>query len=192
ATGRLVLRYHGEVVGDLDLGFLHEGTPRPMRKATWSPPRHVDPGASASRDHEGVLLRLLATPDIASKEWILRQYDHEVQGRSVLKPLVGAHMDGPGDAAVLQPLPNSPKGIALACGASPRYGELDPGAMAEAVTDAALRNVVAVGGDPDRTAILDNFSRGNCEKPDRLGALVLASRGCYRAAIAYGTPFVSG
>lgn len=189
---RLVLRYHGEVVGDLDLEFLHEGTPRPMRKATWTKPAYADPGAPAARDHEGVLLRLLAMPDIASKEWILRQYDHEVQGRSVLKPLVGARMDGPGDAAVLQPLPSSRKGIALACGASPRYGELDPQAMAEAVIDEALRNVVAVGGDPDRTAILDNFSWGNCEKPDRLGALVLASKGCYRAAIAYGTPFVSG
>jgi len=192
ATGRLVLRYHGEVVGDLDLHFLHEGTPRPMRKATWTPPRHADPGAPAARDHESVVLRLLGVPDVASKEWILRQYDHEVQGRSVLKPLVGARMDGPGDAAVLQPLPSSRKGIALACGASPRYGELDPGAMAEAVIDEALRNVVAVGGDPDRTAILDNFSWGNCEKPDRLGALVLASKGCYRAAMAYGTPFVSG
>jgi len=191
-TGRLVLRYHGEVVGDLDLTFLHEGTPRPVRRATWVAPKFTDPGAPASRDHEGVLLRLLAMPDVASKEWILRQYDHEVQGRSVLKPLVGVHMDGPGDACVIQPLPSSRKGIALSCGASPRYGELDPGAMAEAVIDEALRNVVAVGGDPDRTAILDNFSWGNCEKPDRLGALVLASKGCYRAAIAYGTPFVSG
>ncbi len=191
-TGRLVLRYHGEVVGDLDLHFLHEGTPRPVRKATWAAPKHSDPGAPAARDHEKVLLGLLGMPDIASKEWILRQYDHEVQGRSVLKPLVGAQMDGPGDAAVLQPLETSMKGVAIGCGASARYGELDPGAMAEAVIDEALRNVVAVGGDPDRTAILDNFSWGNCEKPDRLGALVLASKACYRAAIAYGTPFVSG
>ncbi len=191
-TGRLVLRYHGEVVGDLDLHFLHEGTPRPVRKATWSAPKLSDPGAPAARDHEAVVLGLLAMPDIASKEWIVRQYDHEVQGRSVLKPLVGTRMDGPGDAAVLQPLETSRKGIAIGCGASARYGELDPGAMAEAVIDEALRNVVAVGGDPDRTAILDNFSWGNCEKPDRLGALVLASKACYRAAIAYGTPFVSG
>jgi phosphoribosylformylglycinamidine synthase len=191
-TGRLVLRYHGEVVGDMDLEFLHEGTPRPVRKATWTAPRHTEPGAPAARDHEAVLLALLASADIASKEWILRQYDHEVQGRSVLKPLVGARMDGPGDASVLQPLETSRKGIAIACGASARYGELDPGAMAEAVIDEALRNVVAVGGDPDRTAILDNFSWGNCDKSDRLGALVLASKACYRAAIAYGTPFVSG
>ncbi len=191
-TGRLVLRWSGEVVGDLDLEFLHEGTPRPVRKATWNAPRHADPGCPAARDHGDVLLRLLASPDIASKEWILRQYDHEVQGAAVQRPLVGERMDGPGDAAVLWPLPESRQGIAIACGANPRYGLLDPGAMAEAVIDEALRNVVAVGGDPELTAILDNFSWGNCEKPDRLGALVLAAKACHRAALAYGTPFISG
>ena len=193
ASGRLVLRARGEVVGDLDLGFLHEGTPRPVRKASWKPPRLPSPGCPAAPDVRAALLALLAAPDVASKEWIVRQYDHEVQGLSVLKPLVGVAMDAPGDAAVLQPLPDrSRKGLAIGAGASPRYGELDPGAMAEAVVDEALRNVVAVGGDPDRTAILDNFSWGNCEKEDRLGALVLAARGASRAATAYGTPFISG
>jgi len=111
---------------------------------------------------------------------------------SVLKPFVGERMDGPGNAAVLKPLATSQKGVAIGCGASTRYGLLDPSAMSEAVIDEALRNVVAVGGDLDHTAILDNFSWGNCEKPDRLGSLVLAARGCQRAALAYGTPFVSG
>jgi phosphoribosylformylglycinamidine synthase len=191
-TKRLVLKHTGVVQADLDLEFLHEGTPRPSRAATWKSPQfpHVD--APRESDHAATLLALLARPDIASKEWIVRQYDHEVQGMSVLKPMVGARMDAPGNAAVLKPLATSQKGIAIGCGASPHYGVLDPGAMAEAVIDEALRNVVAVGGDPDHTAILDNFSWGNCDKPDRLGALVLASQGCYRAAIAYGTPFVSG
>ena len=93
---------------------------------------------------------------------------------------------------MLKPLADSKKGVALGCAANPRYGRLDPGAMAEAVIDEALRNVVAAGGDPARTAILDNFSWGNCDKPDRLGSLVLARRGCYAAAVAYGTPFISG
>jgi len=192
--GRLVLRYDGEVVGELDLEFLHEGTPRPVREASWTPPEHADPGCPALGEGAatGVLRALLGSPDVASKEWIVRQYDHEVQGTSVVKPLVGPGGDGPGDGAVLQPLPDSKRGIALGCGANPRFGLLDPGAMAEAVIDEALRNAVAVGGDPDRTAILDNFSWGNCEKPDRLGALVLAARGCYRAAVAFGTPFISG
>ena len=191
-SGRLVLRHAGETVGDLDLHFLHEGTPKPVRKAAWSAPKHAEPGCPAPKDHAATLLALLASPDVASKEWIVRQYDHEVQGMSVVKPFVGVKMDGPGDATVLQPLATSRKGAAIGCGASPRYGELDPGAMAEAVIDEALRNVVAVGGDPDRTAILDNFSWGNCDKEDRMGALVLASKGCHRAALAYGTPFVSG
>jgi phosphoribosylformylglycinamidine synthase len=192
ASGKLVIGWEGTVLADLDMRFLHEGTPRPVRKASYAPPATRDPGCPRSADHARTLLGLLSAPDIASKEWIVRQYDHEVQGMSVLKACVGARLDGPGDAAVLQPLATSSKGIAIACGASPRYGALDPAAMAEAVIDEALRNAVAVGGDPDRTAILDNFSWGNCEKPDRLGALVLAARGCQRAALAYGTPFISG
>jgi phosphoribosylformylglycinamidine synthase subunit PurSL len=191
-TGKLVLRFLDERMAELDLHFLHEGTPRPVRKATWTVPQFVDPGCPASADHGAAIQELLSMPDIQSKEWIVRQYDHEVQGMSVLKPFVGERMDGPGNAAVLKPLATSAKGIAIGCGASTRYGVLDPGAMSEAVIDEALRNVVAVGGDLDHTAILDNFSWGNCEKPDRLGSLVLAARGCQRAALAYGTPFVSG
>ncbi len=201
-TGRLVLRYEGEVVGDMSMHFLHEGTPRPTRRAEWIAPDHADPGCPGPGDtatFEGTedpwnaaLLALLGRPNIASKEWIIRQYDHEVQGMSVIKPLSGERADAPSDGIVLRPLPDSRKGVALGCGANPRYGVLDPEAMAEAVIDEAMRNVVACGGDPDHTAILDNFSWGNCDKPDRLGALVHASRGCYSAAMAYGTPFVSG
>ncbi|MFN0008723.1 MAG: phosphoribosylformylglycinamidine synthase subunit PurL [Planctomycetota bacterium] len=195
-TGRLVLRFEGETVGDLDLRFLHGGTPRPVRKASYTAPLIADPGcpapAKAGKDHRGVLTALLRSPDIASKEWIVRQYDHEVQGMSALKPFVGVKMDGPSDAAILKPLPESPMGVAISCGAAPRYGLLDPGAMASAAIDEALRNAVAAGGDPDRTAILDNFSWGNCEKEDRLGALVLAAYACREAALAYGTPFISG
>jgi phosphoribosylformylglycinamidine synthase len=196
ATGRLRLRFRGETVGDLDLAFLHGGTPRPVRKASYEPPAIPDPGcpapAASGSDHGRTLLALLAEPDVASKEWIVRQYDHEVQGLSVLKPLVGAREDAPGDAAVLKPLPDSAMGAAISCGANPRYGLLDPAAMAGAAIDEALRNAVAVGGDPDRTAILDNFSWGNCDKEDRLGSLVLAAKACREAAVAFGTPFISG
>ncbi len=191
-TGRLVLRDRGELVGELDMRFLHGGCPRPLREALWTPPPYSDPGVPPSADCGATLLALLSSPDIASKEWIVRQYDHEVQGMSVVKPLVGPLGDGPGDAAVLQPLAESRRGLVIACGANPRYGLLDPRAMALAAIDEALRNAVAVGGDPDCAAILDNFSWGNCEKPDRLGALVLAARACYDGARAYGTPFISG
>jgi len=197
-TGRLVLKYAGEVIGDMDLHFLHEGTPRPTRQATWSPPKHADPGCPppgadpATADWNGALLALLRRPNIASKQWIVRQYDHEVQGMSVVKPFAGVDRDAPSDGVVLKPLAKSQKGVALGNAAHPRYGVLEPERMALASIDEALRNVVAVGGDPARTSLLDNFSWGNCKKPDRLGALVKAARGCYRAAKAYGTPFISG
>ncbi|MDP6407867.1 MAG: phosphoribosylformylglycinamidine synthase subunit PurL [Planctomycetota bacterium] len=191
-TGRLLLRHGGEVTGELSMAFLHGGTPRPVREAVWTPPEHPDPSVPACADHGRTLLELLAMPDVASKEWIVRQYDHEVQGFSVLKPLVGVRGDGPGDGAVLKPLVDSPKALAVGCGANPRYGLLHPGRMAAAVIDEALRNVVCVGGDPEHTAILDNFAWGNCDKPDRLGSLVLAAEACRDAALAYGTPFISG
>ncbi len=190
---RLVVKDRGEIVAELDMGFLHKGNPRPLRTARWEPPRLPDPGCPVPPEgFARTLLALLAAPEVASKEWIVRQYDHEVQGNSVVKPLLGVHGDAPSDAAVLQPLPDSRMGAVLACGASTRYGALDPHAMALCVIDEALRNAVAVGADPARIAILDNFSWGNCDKPDRLGALVLAAEGCYDAAKAFGTPFVSG
>ena len=194
ASGRLVLRYAGRTVGDLDMGFLHGGTPRPVREARWSDPGLPDPGVPAPRERDlGALLEaLLAHPNVQSKEWIVRRYDHEVQGQSVVKPFVGVHGDGPSDAAVLAPLAGSTRGVALAVGANPKLGRLDPRAMAEAAIDEALRNVVAVGGDPEHTALLDNFSWASCERPEELGALVLAAEGCRDAALAYGTPFISG
>ncbi len=191
-TMRLELLHSGAKVCDLDLHFLHEGTPRPLRKATAPKVSTNEPGVPGVANPNALLLELLAMPNIASKEWIVRQYDHEVQGASVIKSLVGVHANGPGDGAVLQPLAKSKSGIAIACGANPNYGKLDAWAMASAAIDEALRNVVAVGGDPERTAILDNFSWGNCEKPEQLGALVQAARACYATAIAFGTPFISG
>ncbi len=84
------------------------------------------------------------------------------------------------------------KGMALSNGICPQFTELDPYAMAWAAIDEAVRNAVAVGADPDRIAILDNFCWGNPALPDRLGSLVECARGCYDAAVAYGTPFISG
>ncbi len=191
-TGKLELSYAGVSVGSLDMHFLHEGTPKWLRKATRPVVRNDDPACPPCADASATLLALLKSPNIASKEWIVRMYDHEVQAMGVTKPLCGERDDGPGDGAVLQPLPHSRKGIALGCGANPGYGLLDPWAMASAAIDEALRNAVAVGGDPERTAILDNFSWANCARPAELGKLVEASRACYATAKAFGTPFISG
>jgi phosphoribosylformylglycinamidine synthase len=136
---------------------------------------------------------MLAHPDVASKEAVIRRYDHEIQGATVVKPLVGAGSDGPSDAAVLKPMTTEGwRGLALGCGINPHFGRVDPYAMAWAVVDEAMRNVVCVGADPDRVSILDNFCWGNPRLPDRLGGLVRAAQGCHDAAIAYGAPFISG
>jgi len=139
-----------------------------------------------------ILHAILGAPNVRSKEWVIRQYDHEVQAMSVQKPLVGPNQGGPGDAAVIRPRPGRPTGIAVACGMAPTYGDLDPYAMAVAGIDEAMRNVVATGADPSRVALLDNFCWGNTDLPDRLGSLVRAAEACRDASLAYGTPFISG
>jgi phosphoribosylformylglycinamidine synthase len=138
------------------------------------------------------LLKILSSLNVCSKQWIIRQYDHEVQGGSVLKPLVGAANDGPGDAAVLRPVLGSRRGIVIACGMNPRYGDLDTYWMAASAIDEAVRNCVAVGADPARIAILDNFCWGTTDRPETLGSLVRAALACHDVAIALGTPFISG
>jgi phosphoribosylformylglycinamidine synthase subunit PurSL len=138
------------------------------------------------------LQRILSSYSVCSKEKIIRQYDHEVQGGSVVKPLVGLTEDGPGDAAVVAPVLGSFTGVAIGCGINPRYGDLDPYWMAAAAIDEAVRNVVAVGADPSRIAILDNFCWGNTDRPEVLGSLVRAAQACHDIALAYGTPFISG
>jgi phosphoribosylformylglycinamidine synthase len=147
---------------------------------------------SDDRDFTTELLRILAAPNVASKEWIIRQYDHEVQGGSVVKPLVGACNDGPSDAAVIRPVLGSRRGVVIACGMNPRYGDFDTYHMAASAIDEAVRNCVAVGADPRRIAILDNFCWGDCEQPETLGSLVRAAIACHDVAIVLGTPFISG
>ena len=160
--GRLRVRYDGAVVADLDCAFLHDGMPSRQLESVWSP-RQVEPspGLPAGIDLGELLERALADANVASKESIIRQYDHEVQGRTVGKPFVGPEDIGPADAAVLRPVARSWRGLAVGCGINPWYGEIDPYAMALLAVDEALRNVVAVGADPARTAILDNFCWGN-------------------------------
>ena len=143
-------------------------------------------------DYAGSLVRILGSLNVASKEWVIRQYDHEVQGGSVIKPLVGAANDGPSDAAVLRPVLGSRRGLVVACGMNPHYGDLDPYWMAASAIDEAIRNCVAVGADPSRIAILDNFCWGNTDRAETLGSLVRAALACHEVAIALATPFISG
>lgn len=191
-TGRLVLKYDGRQVADLSMQFLHDGRPPVIRDAVFEPVS-VLPLALPRKDRfDGDLLAILGSLNVCSKEWVIRQYDHEVQAGSVVKPLVGVACDGPSDAAVIRPVLTSDRGLAVACGMNPRYGNFDPYWMAAAAIDEAVRNCVAVGADPAQIAILDNFCWGNTERPETLGSLVRAALACYDVAVAYGTPFISG
>jgi len=194
-SGRLRLAYSDHFVGDLAVDFLHEGIPQLHLKAEWHAP-DVQTTETPSFDAGEMLLALLAHPNIRSKEDIVRRYDHEVQGGTAVKPLVGEGKHGHGDAAVLVPLDtqrsSGDKGVALSAGICPLYGEFDPYAMAWAAVDEAFRNLVAVGADPDQVALLDNFCWGSPYLADRMGSLVRSTQGCYDAAVAYGAPFISG
>ena len=191
-TGRLVLKYNEHQVADLSMEFLHKGRPKVVREARYEPRPAQPLNLPAPVDAADSLLKILGSLNVASKEWVIRQYDHEVQGGSVVKPLTGAANDGPGDAAVLRPVLTSRRGLVIACGMNPCYGDLDPYWMAASAIDEALRNCVAVGADPRRIAILDNFCWGNTDRPETLGSLVRAALACHDLALALGTPFISG
>ncbi len=193
----LVLRYHGLEVGRLDMHFLHDGLPQVTREASWSAqsPKPAPP-AVPDAPIPVTVHALLAHPNIASKHWIIRQYDHEVQGNLIVKPLVGPASRGPGDASVIEPVPGSGRGLAISQGLATGLGDIerggDPYVMALAGVDECVRNLVCIGADPDRIAILDNFCWPGCDDAASMGALVRAAAGCYDAAKAYRTPFVSG
>lgn len=197
---RLIVRYQQHVVGDIDLEFLHGGLPKTRRIARWEGQRDKgtqgQSGIGTKRndqtlDFRDELRNRLSNPTIASKQWIIRQYDHEVQGRSVIKPLAGPGQ-GPSDGAVIRPRLESNRGIAIGCGMAPDLYDVDPYWMAVAGIDEAIRNIVCVGGDPTQAAILDNFCWPRVDDERNLGALVRACQACRDAALAYGVPFISG
>lgn len=191
-SGRLTLFHTGRQVADIDMHFIHEGLPKPVRKALWEDPVFPSVRIAPPTDYATVIHQLVALPTIASKHWIIRQYDHEVQGATAVKPLVGPKQDGPGDAAVIVPVAGSFQGAALSVGCQPQFGDLNPYQMALNSMDEAIRNVVCVGGNPERIALLDNFCWPKCSDRIHLGALVRACQACYDGAMAFKTPFISG
>jgi len=189
---RLQLLYNNNLVCDLDMEFLHEGLPRIKRKAVWSKPKFKEPKFKCPPSLTVSLKEILSSWNVCSKEWVIRQYDHEVQGGSIIKPLVGINNDGPSDACIVKPILNSKKGVIVSNGINFNYGLIDPYWMAASCIDEALRQIIAVGGSLRRVALLDNFCWGNPNKLDRLGNLVRATFGCYDAALKYRVPFISG
>ena len=193
-SGRLRLFFHGKQVADLDMSFLHEGLPKTTKEAVYHKPvlKQERLPKAQGEDLTEDLCMALGHYNVASKESVIRVYDHEVQGTSVIKPLVGIATDGPSDASVIRGRLDSSRGIAVSNGINVRYGMLDPFWMAASCIDEAIRQIIAVGGSLERIALLDNFCWGNPDKPDRLGSLVRCAQGCYKAALGFGTPFISG
>jgi len=186
--GVLRVTYLGQKVAELDINFMY--TPPKFRgTAEWQEPDCEEPSFPEPTDLTDEVFKILYMPNIASKESVIRTYDHEVKGNTVLKPLQSRY-GGPNDAAVLKPLSDSWRGVIVSCGMNTNYGKIDPYWMAASGIDEALRNNIAVGGR--RIALLDNFTWGNPEKPDRLGSLVRACRACYDFAKGFQTPFISG
>jgi phosphoribosylformylglycinamidine synthase len=198
-SGIMHCLWQGEAVAYLDMAFFHEGVPRLDLKAQWRPPENSEPDFLPQTDLTQTLERMLSRLNICSKERVVRQYDHEVQGGSSIKPLVGDRADGPGDAAVLRPLLDSCQGIVVSHGICPRYSDIDAYHMMACAIDEAVRNAVAVGGDPGRMVGLDNFCWPDpvqsAKTPDgeyKLAQLVRANKALYDYTIAYRLPCISG
>ncbi len=198
-SGYFKATYEGQVVSCLSMEFLHEGVPQMVLDARWEPPQLAEPVIDMPRDLGKALLEVLGRLNICSKESIVRRYDHEVQGGSVVKPFTGADDDGPSDAAVVRPILDSFEGIVVSNGIVPRYSDIDTYAMAANSVDEALRNYVAVGGNPAWAAALDNFCWCDPVQSDKtpdgtykLAQLVRANRGLYDAVTTFQIPLISG
>ncbi len=199
ASGFLDIQYGETPVARLNMEFMHNGLPRMNLVAKWEDRGAGAQAAFAPSDIRADTLSLLRRLNICSKEYVVRQYDHEVQGGSVVKPLCGAKNDGPSDAAVLRPVLDSFEGIAVSNGIVPRYSDIDTYAMTACAIDEAVRNACCVGADPSFMAGLDNFcwcdpvkSGGNPDGEYKLAQLVRANKALLDICVAYGIPLISG
>lgn len=191
--------YNGKTVTYLPMEFLHQGVPQLKLQARWEDRDYQEPEFSQPLDMEATLRHMLARLDICSKESVVRRYDHEVQAGTVLKPLVGVANDGPADAAMVRPLPDSFEGIVVAHGITPSYSDIDTYHMMACAIDEGLRNYVAVGGNIEHVAGLDNFCWCDPVQSDRTpdgeykaAQLVRANKALYDYCLAFGVPLISG
>lgn len=208
------VQYEGKTVALLDMQFLHDGLPKMQLQANWQGPQEGKLWATGvERDSLGIeeandvdiiydaAMRVLGSWNVRSKEKWVRRYDHEVQAATVSKPFMGQN-NGPSDAAVIWLAPHGGEefnGVTVSCGLVPRMSYYDAYTMAQHSLDEAVRNTVAVGGDPDQVCVLDNFcwpdpirTEANPDGDHKLAQLVRACSGLYDLAMIYGTPFVSG
>jgi phosphoribosylformylglycinamidine synthase len=202
-TGRLHITYDGQTCASVDIDFMTSQFPQWTFEAEWTPPEIrglLEPVLAEPEDASGLLLDILARPNICSKEWIIRQYDHEVQGTSVVKPLVGKERDVISDAVVIRPVLDSVQGLAASQALLPTYSQIDTYHMVACTIDEAVRRVIAVGGDPERIGGVDNFCWPNIQydpidNPDgtyKAAQLVRANWALRDVCTAYGVPLLSG
>jgi phosphoribosylformylglycinamidine synthase len=198
-SGVFHMLYGEATVAWLPMEFMHEGLPPLQLPAKWTPPQHEEPELCLSGDYTADLRALLGSLNVCSKESVVRRYDHEVQGGSVVKPFTGVANDGPSDAAVVRPLLDSFEGVVTAHGICPRYSDIDAYHMTANAVDEALRNYVAVGGSLDLVAGLDNFcwcdpvlSEKTPDGPYKMAQLVRANQALYDVCMEYNLPLISG
>lgn len=199
SSGFFHVLYGAKTVCCLEMQFLHHGVPQLELEAELKEKKLAEPSLDPTPDFASDLLALLSRPNVCSKEYVIRQYDHEVQGTSVVKPLCGAKADGPADAGVLSPILGRKEGLVVSNGICPRYSDIDAYAMAANAADEAVRNYVSAGGSLNRLAALDNFcwpdpvqSPENPDGKHKLAQLVAACQGLHDACMAYGVPLISG
>ena len=191
--------FEGKSIAYLDMDFFHNGAPQMKLNAVWMPPEHKEPDFPEPVDMNKTLKDMLSRLNICSKEYVVRQYDHEVQGGSVVKPLTGKENDGPSDAAVIRPVLDSFEGIVISHGICPKYSDIDTYHMTACAIDEAVRNAVAVGANPNHMAGLDNFCWCDPVKsektPDgeyKLAQLVRANKAVYDYTTKFCVPCISG
>ncbi|MDD5441494.1 MAG: phosphoribosylformylglycinamidine synthase subunit PurL [Candidatus Omnitrophica bacterium] len=188
---KLILNFNGNKVCDLDMDFIFR-MPVSDKKAIWVDKDKVNPEFIELNDYSSAVTDILARPNIACKDWVVREYDHEVQAGSVIKPMQGISKIAIADASVVRPDLKSEKAVVIGMGINPYYSDVDPYWMAAASIEESLRNVVASGGRMDKTYILDNFCWGSPQDEEVLGTLVRAAKACYDFSVYYGVPFISG
>jgi phosphoribosylformylglycinamidine synthase len=190
-SGRCVVEWHGNVVMDIGLDFLHDGLPKRHLTSRYTKQTYPEPEFTCPDSLDATMRSMLQRRNLCSKEFISLQYDHTVQGGHVLGPV-----QGPGRvqaaATLTKVVPGSKKGVGLSQGLFPSYSEIDPYLMAGAAIDTAIRGLIAIGVSLDTIAILDNFCWCSSDEPERLGQLKRAAQGCYHFAVQFGTPFISG
>ncbi|QWV95593.1 phosphoribosylformylglycinamidine synthase subunit PurS [Geomonas oryzisoli] len=198
-SGIFHMLYGDKTVAYLPLSFMHAGLPPMQIPARWEKPVHEEPKLAPAADYTTDVKALLSSLNICSKESVVRRYDHEVQGGSVVKPFTGVDNDGPSDAAVVRPILDSFEGVVVGHGICPRYSDIDAYDMAANAIDEGLRNYVAVGGSLDLVAGLDNFcwcdpvlSERTPDGPYKMAQLVRANKALYDYCTVFSMPLISG